>query len=285
VPTADHRSFSRRPARPGRTLCLLALSLAAALLAAPAPAQDQQPDDQLKAVEKALDEGRKAQARYAKEVESLSAELARLRDSSVSAAQAVQTREAAVAAIETQLAQLTADENQKVAALQQRSQQYDEFLMALQRLALNPPEALALAPGEPVDAVRSALLLGAAIPQIEARARELQAQISALAVARKRTAEKRSQLVAESAALTKQQLALNGMIARKASLQARATQGVDITAQRLRQLSVQAGDLRGLIESIEAEKQRRIEAQKQLDRELLARAAKRAPRRPAKPPG
>jgi murein hydrolase activator len=284
VPAPEPRRSFRRPARGGRTLCLLGISLAAALIAAPAPAQDERPDEQLKAVEKALDEGRKTQARYAKEAEALATELTRLRDASVSAAQAVQTREAAVASIEEQLAQLAADEERKVAALQQRTQQYDEFLMALQRLARNPPEALALAPGEPVDAVRSGLLLGAAIPQIEAKARELEVEISALAAARQRTAEKRRQLVAESAALAKQQIALNAMITRKTSLQEQATQGAEITAQRLQQLSAQAGDLRELIESIEAEKRRREEAQRQLDMELLARASTRAPRRLAPPP-
>jgi septal ring factor EnvC (AmiA/AmiB activator) len=263
---------------------VLGLCLAAALLSQPAPAQDGRPDEQLKAVEKALDEGRNAQARYAKEAETLAAELARLRDSSVAAAQAVQTREAAISEIEDQLAQLAADEERKVATLQERARQYDEFLMALQRLARNPPEALALAPGEPVDAVRGALLLSAAIPQIEAKARELQAEIAALAAARKRTGEKRRQLVAESAALAKQHLALNGMIVRKAALQAQAAHSVEITAQRLQLLSAQAGDLRELIESIEAEKQRRAEAQKRLEMELLARATTRPPHRVAPAP-
>jgi len=88
VPAPDRRRFSRHPARTGRTLCL-GFCLVAALLA-PAAAEDERPDEQLKAVEKALDEGRKTQARYAKEAENLAAELARLRDSSVTAAQAVQ---------------------------------------------------------------------------------------------------------------------------------------------------------------------------------------------------
>jgi septal ring factor EnvC (AmiA/AmiB activator) len=255
--------------------------LAAALLIRPAPAQDGRPDEQLKAVEKALDEGRKTQARYAKEAETLAAELAGLRDSSVAAAQAVQAREEAVSQIEDQLAQLADDEERKVATLQERARQYDDFLMALQRLARNPPEALALTPGEPVDAVRSALLLSAAIPQIETKARELQAEIAALAATRKQTGEKRRQLVTETAALAKQQRALGSMIVRKASLQEQAAQSVEITAQRLQQLSAQAGDLRELIESIEAEKQRRAEAQKRLEMELLARAATRPPHRAA----
>jgi len=285
VPAVERRG-DRFPPPPlaGRGLAAaLGLCLAIIIGARPSSAQDARPDETLKAVEKALDEGRKTQARYAKEAETLAAELGQLRDASVSAAQAVQAREAAIASIEEQLTVLAADENGKVTALQERVRQYDDFLMALQRLARNPPEALALAPGEPVDAVRSALLLSAAIPQIEAKAKELQTEIAALAAARERTAEKRRQLVTENAALAKQQLALNTVIARKAALQEQAAQGAEITTQRLQQLSAQAGDLRELIESIEAERQRRAEEQKQRDRELLARAAIRAPR-PAAPP-
>jgi len=263
-----------------RTLCL-GICLAATLLGRPTIAQDERPDEALKAVEKALDESRKTQARYAKEAEALAAELGRLRDASVAAAQAVQLRETAIAVVGEQLIQLAADEDGKVVALQERARQYDEFLMALQRLARNPPEALALAPGEPVDTVRSALLLSAAIPQIEAKARELQSEVAALAVARKRTAEKRHQLIAETAALEKQQRTLASVIARKAALQDQATRGAEITTQRLQQLSAQAGDLRELIESIEAEKQRSAEERRRRDAELLARAAMRAPRRSA----
>ncbi len=153
----------------------------------------------------------------------------------------MQLRETAIGAISEQLAQLAADEDAKVAALQERARQYDEFLMALQRLARNPPEALALTPGEPVDAVRSALLLSAAIPQIEAKAHELQLEIAALAVARKRTAEKRRQLVTETAALEKQQRALTGVIERKAALQEQATRGAEITTQRPRPIAPQVG--------------------------------------------
>jgi murein hydrolase activator len=284
VPAAERRGDRFPPPLAGRGLAAaLGLCLTIIIGARSSFAQDARPDETLKAVEKALDEGRQTQARYAKEAETLAAELGQLRDASVSAAQAVQAREAAIASIEEQFTLLAADEKDKVAALQERVRQYDDFLMALQRLARNPPEALALAPGEPVDAVRSALLLSAAIPQIEAKAKELQTEIAALAAARERTTEKRRQLVAENAALAKQQLALNAVIARKAALQEQAAQGADITTQRLQQLSAQAGDLRELIESIEAERQRRAEEQKQRDRELLAHAAMRAPR-PVAPP-
>ncbi len=260
------------------------LCLGVALLCRPAWAQEERPDDKLKAVEKALEASRKNQTRYSKEAETLAADIAHLRDASVAAAEAVQHHEAAIAAIEEQLAQVAADEDDKVAALQSRARQYDEFLMALQRLARNPPEALALAPGEPIDAVRSALLLSAAIPQIEAKAREIQAELDALAALRQQTARKRQLLVAETTGLTEQQRSLNALIARKAALQDAAARRVEITVQRLQQLSAEAGDLHQLIESLEAERHRRAEEQKQHAADMLARATMRPPRRAAKSP-
>lgn len=284
---AEGRRFELHPERVVTALrraLTVALCLAIALLYRPAPAQEDHPDDKLKAVEKALEESRKNQARYAKEAGILAVDLARLRDASVAAAQAVQLHEAAIADIEEQLGQLAIDEGAKLAALQSRVRQYDDFLMALQRLARNPPEALALAPGEPVDAVRSALLLSAAIPQIEAKARELQAELDALAALRRQTARKRQLLLAETTGLTKQQRSLSALISRKAALQDAAARRVEITAQRLQQLSAEAGDLHQLIESLEAERRRRAEEQKRQAAELLARAAIRPPRRAAPSP-
>jgi septal ring factor EnvC (AmiA/AmiB activator) len=287
VHKAEGPRFELHPRRVATALrrgLIVALCLAVALLCRPAPAQEDHPDDKLKAVEKALEESRKNQARYSKEAGILAADLARLRDASVAAAQTVQLHEAAIADIEEQLGQLAIDEGAKLEGLQSRARQYDEFLMALQRLARNPPEALALAPGEPVDAVRSALLLSAAIPQIEVKARELQAELDALAALRRQTARNRQLLLAETTGLTKQQQSLKALIARKAALQDSAARRAESTAQRLQQLSAEAGDLHQLIESLEAERRRRAEEQQRRAADLLARAAMRPPRSAARSP-
>jgi septal ring factor EnvC (AmiA/AmiB activator) len=249
----------------------------------PAGAADQ-PAQKLKAVEKALEESRRSQAKYAEEAEALAAEIESLRSSSIAAAMAAQQDEAAISEIEEQLAGLDRDEAAKTADLRRRSAQSVEILMALQRLARDPPEALALAPGEPVDTVRGGLLLGAAIPQIEAKARNLRAELAALAELRRQIAEKRRQLVAQSAGLADQELALRALTARKALVQSRAARGAEIGAHRLTQLSAAAGDLRDLIERLEAEKQQRAEEQQHVTEELLARATTRAPRPPSAAP-
>lgn len=278
VPAPDARAGRSRKARAAAALCL-----ALAFLYRPACAEER-PEQKLKAVEKALEESRQSQTRYSEQADALAAELAQLRESSVTAAKAAQDNEAAISRLEEQLAQLAGEEAAKTADLRHRSGQSVELLMALQRLARDPPEALALAPGKPVDTARSAILLGAAIPQIQAKARALRSELAALAALRGTIDEKRQQLVADNDALTKEAAALKTLAARKAVLQDRAARGAEISGQRLAQLSTEAGDLRELLERLEAEKQQRAEEERQRASELLARAAVRPPRAAPEPP-
>lgn len=277
VPAPDARTGRSRKARAAAALCL-----ALAFLYRPARAEER-PEQKLKAVEKALEESRQSQTRYSEQADALAAELAQLRESSVTAAKAAQDNEAAISRLEEQLARLAGEEAAKTADLHRRSGQSVELLMALQRLARDPPEALALAPGKPVDTARSAILLGAAIPQIQAKARALRSELAALAALRSTIDEKRQQLVADNDALTKEAAALKTLAARKAVLQDRAARGAEISGQRLAQLSTEAGDLRELLERIEAEKQKRAEEERQRESELLARAAVRPPRSALEP--
>ncbi len=204
-----------------------------------------------------------------------------MREASVAAAQSAQENEATISQLEEQLAKLTKDEATKSADLRLRSAQSIELLMALQRLARDPPEALAFAPGPPIDTMRSAVLLGTAIPQIEAKAKALRAELVALAALRLEIQEKHGQLVAQSDALAKQEVALKTLAARKAVLLGHAAHGAEISAQRLAQLSTEASDLRELLDRLEAERQtqqQKLAEQRRVESELLTRAAARPPR-------
>jgi septal ring factor EnvC (AmiA/AmiB activator) len=236
------------------------------------------PEQELKAVEKELAQSRQTQSHYADEAAALADEVARLRAASIDAAHTTQQHEAALSEIEAQLIQLARDEAAKTADLQRRSGQSVELLMALQRLARDPPEALALAPGSPIDSARSARLLAAAIPQIEEKARALRGELASLSELRDRIAAQRRSLVAERDALVEQQLALKTMVARKAILQEAALRGAAIGSHRLAQLSAEASDLRDLIARLDAERQRREDEQRRTEEEMRARAATRPPR-------
>jgi septal ring factor EnvC (AmiA/AmiB activator) len=258
--------------------------VALALPLAPAAAKDA-PREQLKAVEKALEQGRERQGKLAQEAEALGEEVAALRAESVAAARAAQQDEAALSELEDELARLSAEEREKSAALQARAAQQVELLMALQRLALAPPEALLFAPGEPVDAARSAMLLGAAVPRIEEEAKALEQQVAAVAGLREQIEGTRGALVHRRQLLEAEQAGLAGLIQRKSALQTRLAHGADATAQRVELLSAQASDLRDLLERLEAERkrreaeeQRRADEERRREAELLARARTAPPR-------
>jgi len=261
--------------------------IVAAFLCIPAHAADT-PEQRLKSVEKELDETRTREAQFAREAEALAAEIAGLRNDSVTTAKAAQEHEAALSALEERLALLGADEGRKSDELNRHRTQQMRLLMALERLARNPPEGLALGPGDPVDALRSALLLGAAIPPLEIEARALRQEIAALAVLRRRIAEAEARHQSERFDLETEQDRLAALIERKTMLQRQAQHGAEESGHRQAQLAAQAGDLQQLIERLSAERRARdaAEAQKRQEEaqrreaERLARLAEPPPEKP-----
>jgi len=245
--------------------------LAGLLLCAPARAADN-PQQQLKSVQQQLEESRERQAQFAREAEALAREIDALRSDSVAAAKAAQEHEATLSALEDQLAALSSEEANKAEELKRHRAEQQQLLMALERLARNPPEALALAPGDPLDAVRSALLMGAAVPPLEARARRLAEEIDELAAVRRQVAEAKARHRAERLGLDQEQTRLDALIARKAALQSEAEHGAEESGQRQLQLAAQVTDLQQLIERLDAERKAR-DAELQRQREEQQRRA------------
>ncbi len=253
----------------------LPLIVAALPLGGPARAADS-PEKQLKSVERKIEESRTKEAQFAKQADALAAELAGLRADSVAAAKAAQEHEAALSALDVQLSTLTVEEQRKSEDLKSRREQQAQLLMALERLARDPPEALALAPGRPIDVIRSAMLMGAAVPPLEAQARALRAEIEELTALRRQIAAAEARHRAERLALETQQAQLAGLIARKNDLELIARHGAEVNSQRQVQLAAQAADLQQLIERLSAERQaREAEARKRAEEERQARLAQR----------
>ena len=258
--------------RPDRAFARLLLLVAGIFFCAPAGAADP-PELQLKSVEKALDETRAQESQFAKQAETLAAEIAALRGDSINAAKAAQAHEAALSSLEGQLAALNAADAVKSRELKRHRAQQTQLLMALERLALNPPEGLALGSGKPVDALRSAELIAAAVPPIEAQARALSQEIATLAALRRQIADAEAQHRAERTGLDREQTRLAAIIARKSVLQEQAQQGMEESNQRQMQLASQAADLQQLIDRLEQERKiRDAEAQKRREAEERRRA-------------
>ena len=114
--------------------------LAATILAA-FPAAAQEADDKLEAVERELGDTRAAQSALEQDAARLREEIGALRVRMVLSAQSLQDREEVMTGLEGQLARLDQVRAEKMSALRARHGQLVETIAALQRIALNPPEA------------------------------------------------------------------------------------------------------------------------------------------------
>ncbi len=253
-----------------------ALLLAWSLLPAPAwgaektaEKTDNGAGKRLQEVERALDEGRKRSRRLKRRTDSLTGDVKRLGRELVAAARTIQDHEAEVFHLEVRLARLAAEEAEKTSGLERRRGQFTRVMMALARLARIPPEALIVQPLSPSDTVRGAILLRAAIPEIERRADWLRQELTGLAHARRQIGAKRSQLSAAAAALKAERGRLASLVAKKKVLKQKARGRSRKAERRVKALAGEAKSLRQLLA--------------RLDEERRARAARPVPDKP--PPG
>ncbi|MBF0095598.1 MAG: peptidase M23, partial [Alphaproteobacteria bacterium] len=117
----------------------------------------------LENVEKALEKGQHEHERLQRESQSLSDELAAVKEGLVKAANSVQEQEDFLTEYEDKLAALQGREAEIRDGLSRRRDQSIHVLMALQRMAWRPTEALVAQPLSPAATVRSAILLRAAL--------------------------------------------------------------------------------------------------------------------------
>ncbi len=247
------------------------LAVLALLAAAPAAGQVA-PDEKLKAVEQKLEAGKQQSEQLDKQAAALAAERARLQDASVQAAKSAQDYEGRLTELEGQLKQLDVQAAAKVQALAADQQREAALLSALEKLSQNPPEAMLFGPASPVDQVRGAMLLGAAVPQLEAEAKELQATIAEVKRLKAEISAKRTEMTQKQTALDAERTRIGIMIRQKAALEGQARDAQGQTQKKLAALSSEASDLKDLITKLEREREERAEAERKRAEEAQRKA-------------
>lgn len=146
------------------------------------------------------------------------------------------------------------DQQQKIrASLVARRDVLAEVLGALQRMGLNPPPAILVKPEDALSSVRSAILLGAVVP-------ELRQQTDSLLADLKEQTRVTASIEAERARLTEavgEQVAekkrLGMLLEAKQKLEADTQAQMAAEQQRSEQLAARASSLKDLIASLEAQ--------------------------------
>lgn len=265
----------RRPER-RHYLIVGALALAAGW-GTPILAADPPPDRRLKELESALEKGRSEQDRLRRKADALTGELRSLREEMVGAARQAQGFEESLSDLEARLAELAAAESRSSEALALRQQQLTGVLTAIQRLAWRPSESLIAQPASPADTVRSAILLRAALPQIEASASRLRAELAALTTLREDIARQKKKIASTAQQLEAEQKRLKSLVTRKSQVQQSLEEKGQDSEKRLTRLTAEAAGLRDLLARLEEESHAQTER-------LRRAAAQPPPEKPGKAP-
>jgi len=258
----------------------------------PSDAERQREAERLREVERAIERDRGRQASLKRQAQMLGREVEKLQTDIVAAARAVQTQEDELSELERKLDALAVEEVQKSGAFGRQRDRLGWLTNAMQNLARHPPEMLLAAPGKPVDTVRSAILLQAALPRVQLTVARLRGEIEQLTALRDEVTQQAARVEESRLALVEQRRRLEGLVQRKAALQERTESESQRLAQRVQALAATAQDLRQLLERLEQERlrreaeerARRLEAQRQAQQQA-AQQGRQTPPAAQAPPG
>ena len=158
-----------------------------------------------------------------------------------------------IAGIEERLVQLEEQETDIKRSLQARRGVLAEVLGALQRMGLNPPPAILVKPEDALSSVRSAIVLGAVVPELRSETEILVSDLRELASLRVAIDGEKERLFAklQDQAAEKRRLAL---LQEEKQKLLEVSQSVAAAERRkAEELAAQAGSLKELIDSLESE--------------------------------
>jgi septal ring factor EnvC (AmiA/AmiB activator) len=219
-------------------------------------------------IERTLELERAKQKKFREKATALENEALALQRQRVTAAAKVQEFEQEITNLEDTLGVLGEEERDKAGALVRSRKQAIKTMMALERLARYPPEAMIAQPGDPSDMVRSAVLLRSTVPRMEMQARELRSDIEDLAQTRTDMAERRKSLGTAAEGLKAERLRLASLIERNQEQRASTLNlGLRIDRQ-VQALAKEAKDLHVLLKGLAKARRKR----EQLERAAIAKA-------------
>jgi septal ring factor EnvC (AmiA/AmiB activator) len=131
-----------------------------------------------------------------------------------------------------------------------------EVLGALERMGINPPPAILVKPEDALSSVRSAILLGAVVPELRHRTDVLMAELKELSRVTTSIEAERTRLAAAvtDQAAEKQRLTL--LLEAKRKLQADTETALEDERKNAADLAAKAASLKDLIASLDAEAER-----------------------------
>jgi septal ring factor EnvC (AmiA/AmiB activator) len=263
-PARDRISDSAAPESGQRSSVAAALSLALLSTGVALPAAAQiapQPSvsaDAIKQREQELEAARIEQRSAAELQQKLKANIAAigqdrstLNQQLIDTATQVRTIETRIGDAESRLRPLDSREAQIRESIDSRRSEIVEVLAALQRAGRRTPPALLVRPEDALQSLRTAMLLGAVVPELRGRAEKLAADLGELVALRKQIGTERDKLALDRDRLKDDQIRLSALVDERQRQQAAIEKDMETEGARAAVLAKQVDSLQGLIAKME----------------------------------
>lgn len=185
------------------------------------------------------------------EIEILGADRRKLNEALIDTAAKVRNGETKLSAAEQRMKPLEDREQALRGSLEGRRAVIAEVLAALQRIGRQPPPALMVRPEDALASVRTAIMLGAVLPDMRERARMLSDDLSELVRVRDGIANERSAVTRDLAALSDEQKRMSLLIDERQRKQSDAQRMLDAERAQANALARQVDNLKDLIAKLE----------------------------------
>ena len=208
-------------------------------------------DDELKAARERQRKSAENQAALKREIEQFGADRRKLAQDLIDTAGRLRAVEAKIAATQDRLKPLNDNEDNIRKSINNRRAVIGEVLAALQRIGHRPPPALIASPEDALQAVRTAMVLGAVLPEMRGKVDALASDLSELTDVRKRIAAERDRLKNEFAALDSERQRVSALSAERQKQQAEREKALTAERTRAAELAKQVDNLKDLIGKLE----------------------------------
>jgi septal ring factor EnvC (AmiA/AmiB activator) len=192
-----------------------------------------------------------AQTKLKLEIEAIGVDRRALNQQLIDTATRVRDVEANIEATQARLKPLDEREHIFKTSLDERRTVIVEILAALQRIGRQPPPALMVRPEDALQAVRTAIMLGAVVPEMRTQADALAGDLAELLRVRNDIDGENAKLSRDLATLAHEQLRLNMLIDERQQKQTAVEQTLDAQRQRATDLAHQVDNLKDLIGKLE----------------------------------
>ena len=242
----------------------LAATLGLALLLAPLPsgftpfafAQSdldalRKRDQEIEAIRVEQKKTAEIQAKLKSEIDAIGEDRRKLNQALIDAAARLRSAEDRIAETETRLKPLDASEKRLRDSLAGRRSTIAEVLAALQRVGRHPPPAIMVRPEDALQSVRTAIMLGAVLPEMRQQAEALAADLSDLLRIRKEIADEKDRLARDVASLSEERQRISLLIDERQKKQAETEKALEAERQKSIVLARQVDNLKDLIGKVE----------------------------------